>query len=319
VPAPHLDTTVPPGCELLINPRARQLRQDKGLLARLVAEADGVAQVHVLEDLAHLQHVAAELSQRRPGRVLLCGGDGTYCECLSALHRAANGWLPAISLIPAGTVCTTARNLHGSRSLWGALRGGLGPSQVLHRHPTLLVRAAGEPERLAFTFGTGLVASFFTLYQERGASGLMTAAALVAQVFAQSWTQGPIAREVLTPLKCRLVVEGKAQSAQAYSLLLASTLEDLGLHMRVCHRAGEDPTRPHLVAVAQLSRPLAAQLWRVLRGVPLRNTDYDGLATSFEVRFEGGGPYVIDGDLHRSERLEVSAGPLISVLTAGTS
>ncbi len=284
-------------------------------MAELRRRVAGRATLRVLSELAELQGVAQELAVRPPSRLLLCGGDGTYLESLSALHRAFGTLsLPPVAFVPAGTVNLAARSLHGRRSLEAVLERALSHAAQIQSHPTLRVSAEGGPERVAFTFGTGLVARFFQRYTAEGARGIPAAAGIVARVFFDAWREGAYARSVLEPLPCKLQVDGIDQRAEAHSLLIASTLGELGLHLRVTYRAGEDFSRPHLVATDLPPRRLAPQLGRVLRGAPLRGATFDGLVRDFVVRFEGQGPYVLDGDLHVAQRVQICAGPILRVL-----
>lgn len=83
----------------------------------------------------------------------------------------------------------------------------------------------------------------------------------MARIFAESFVGGPFARQVLDPLPCTIAneVDGRELAPRAFSLVCASVVRDVGLHM-VNHRAGEDPERPHLVASALPSRELG---WRM--------------------------------------------------------
>src|SRR5205814_1907787 len=107
---------------------------------------------------------------------------------------------------------------------------------------------AGGETRIGFTFGTGLVAKFFREYERTGARGTWAALPLVLRVFTESFRTGSYADKILSPLPCRLTVESRQLTPSAFSLVIASVLPDVGLHMRVTYRGGEDARRPHLVA-----------------------------------------------------------------------
>ena len=239
--------------------------------------------------------------------------------------------LPAIGLLPGGTVATVARN-------WG-MRGD--PAELLSRaldteikttpRPSLRVRgtrASGVEERLGFIFGTGLVASFFELYYRDGARGNGAAARLVARIFVESFYGGPVAKKVLTPLPCRLTVDGNALAPNAWSLLCASVVRDLGIHMLVTYRAGEDPERVHLVDSALPPGKLGKRAPRVHAGKRIGGANHiDDLIRVFTVSYEqhpptngaGGepreGPYVLDGDMLHAASVDVSPGPTLRVVT----
>ena len=118
-------------------------------------------------------------------------------------------------------------------------------------------------------------------------------------------------------MPCTLTVDGALQQAHAYSLVVSSVVRDLGLSMRVLYRAGEDPQRVHLVASALGAKRLGPQMPLVLAGRALRGRDHvDTLAGSFRVTFTGDhDAYVLDGDMLRAPWVEVSAGPMLRILT----
>jgi hypothetical protein len=126
---------------------------------------------------------------------------------------------------------------------------------------------------------------------------------------------------VLDPLPCSIEVEGRPLAPRAFSLVCAAVVRDLGLHMRVTYRAGEDPGRIHLVASPLSSRELGPQAPRVLAGKPIRGAGhFDDLVSDFAVRFPeptSPGPYVLDGEMLRAKIVRVRPGPRLRVVDLG--
>jgi diacylglycerol kinase (ATP) len=307
--------------DLVLNTNARLFARRPELVGAIRALSAGRAGIWVTRDLDELDRAATKIAERSPRtKVVLCGGDGTLMAGVTALERAFGpAGLPELVLAPAGTVATVARNF-GQKSgalatVRAALAGTLGPALA---RPTLRVSELGGATRIGFTFGTGLVARFFDRYYSSGAGGLLTAAQIVARVFAGSFVADAYARSVLDPLPCMLSVDGVECAPSAYSLIVSSVVRDVGLHLLVTHRGGEDPERPHLVAAPLSPRELGPQAPRVLLGRPLRGVGcFDALVESFSVRFaDDGGPYVLDGDVFRAREVTVRAGPRIHVVTA---
>jgi diacylglycerol kinase family enzyme len=309
--------------DVFANATAHGFRARPALLDEARRAAEGRAGFFATRSLVELDEAARDVARRGSDLVALAGGDGTFMAGLTALARAfGEERLPAVALVPAGTVATVARN-------WG-VRGD--PARLLRaviaapralcvtERPTLRVTAAraggAREERLGFIFGTGLVAGFFDLYYADGARGLRGAAGIVARVFAGSFVGGETARRVLEPLPCRLEVDGALLAPRAFSLVCAAVVRDLGLSMKVNHRAAEDFDRPHLVASALPPRALGPRAPLVLAGRPIGGAGhFDGLTTSFTVSFDGEGPYVLDGDALRAASVRVAAGPRIRVAT----
>ncbi len=137
----------------------------------------------------------------------------------------------------------------------------------------------------------------------------------MARVFAESFWDGAYARRVLDPQPCTLEVDGRALPPRAWSLICAAVVRDLGMHMLVTYRAGEDPDRPHLVASPLPTRALGPRAARVLRGRSIGGLGhFDDLVGELVVRFPGPAPYVLDGDTLRAATIRLRAGPLIHVL-----
>jgi diacylglycerol kinase family enzyme len=301
---------------IIVNPNARRLRKDPGLVERIRELAGGRAEVHVTGTLDDLGRAVEAVKDAE--RVILCGGDGTLMSGVTALYRAKLR-VPELALAPAGTVATVARN-------WGQRAG---PLETVERvlddalrpraveRPSLSIVEHDGTTRVGFQFGTGLVARFFDRYYSSGALGYAAAARIVGRVFVGSFVADAYSRSVLDPLPCVVSVDGQSLAPRAYSLIFSAVVRDAGLHMLVAHRAGEDPDRPHLVASALPPRQLGPQAPRVFVGKPLRGSDcFDDLVQSFKVDFGGGGgPYVLDGDVFHSQSVEVRAGPRIAVVT----
>jgi diacylglycerol kinase family enzyme len=310
----------------IVNRRAGRFVKRPSLVLAVEHTVGTRGTVFATSSFEELDTAAAHAVATRASSVVICGGDGTYLATVTALARAAAGGpLPPLVLARGGTVSIVARNWGGATDPVAIAR------QVLERplsiqyapRPTLAITerggaspALGTPERhrVGFTFGTGLVASFFVEYERAGASGNRTAFAIAARVFAESLVGGPFATRILSPLPCRITADGQPLEPQAFSLVLCSVLRDVGLHLLVTHRAGEDPQRPHLVASPLPPGKLGPQVFRVLRGVPLAGaSNFDGLVTSFTVDFDGDGAYVLDGDMFLTRQVTVSAGPVVRV------
>jgi diacylglycerol kinase (ATP) len=309
--------------DVIVNTTARRFARSPGLVDRLHRACAGVARVHDTGSLDALDAAAGEIAARGSDLVILSGGDGTFMAGVTALGQATGeDRLPPLALLPGGTVATVARN-------WGMVGEPVALLSDLLRardrlrfvpRPTLrVVGKTGEhvEQRLGFIFGTGLVASFFDVYYARGARGYAGAGRIVARVFVESFWGGALARRVLDPLPCTIEVEGRALAPAAWSLVCAAVVRDLGIHMWVTYRAGEDPARPHLVASALPSRQLGPRAPLVLAGRRIGGRDhFDDLVQDFTVRFphpDEPGPYVLDGDVLRAGTVRVGAGPVIQV------
>jgi hypothetical protein len=319
--------------DVVVNTTAQRHSTRPAILDRMRRLCAGAASIHATSTLAELHEVVRGIAGRGSDLVILSGGDGSFMAGVTALARAfGEDRLPRVGLLPGGTVATVARNWGMRGDPAALLRRVLGSRGDLRavRRPTL--RVAGTlggvvDERIGFMFGTGLVARFFDVYYADGGRGYAAAAKIVARIFAESFWNGAYARRVLDPLPCWIEVEGRALGPDAWSLVCAAVVRDLGIHMLVTYRAGEDPARPHLVASALGPRALGPRAPLVLAGRSIGGRDhFDDLVGDFVVRFAESamvngerrpapGPYVLDGDVLRADSVRVSAGPAIEVVT----
>jgi methylmalonyl-CoA mutase cobalamin-binding subunit len=321
------------GIDVVLNLKAHGLARPGGIRGAIERAAErGRARVHETTTIDDLEEVARGIAARGTHGVVLAGGDGSYMAGLTALARAHAGrGLPPIAFAPGGTVCTVARNLgmtggaraYAARIVEAACNGG---TRAVAQS-TLRVRDDGGGDRVGFIFGAGLVLRFFEAYYAAPRQGLVAAARLVARVFAGSLSGSAFAKHVLHPARCSLQVDrgGETRTTGArdelednheWSLVLASVIRDVGLHVLVPYRAGEETDRFHLVASGLPPRALGMQLPRALRGLPLTGEPrVDVLARSVRVAFENDdGGYVLDGDVFRARAVKVEPGPVFTLL-----
>ncbi|MDW8283466.1 MAG: diacylglycerol kinase family protein [Myxococcales bacterium] len=319
---------------LIVNPHARRGR-DPELADRLWqvirrAGAQGRTHLVVTPDLAALREAVASFAAKGVPLVATCGGDGTTMATVTELVRAYGPrHLPSLMLLRGGSVNTIARNLH--------IRGR--PEQLLARAlerlrvpedlalwpgwPQGLLRVRDRlqgrdgPERFGCLFAAAMGARFLELHLASPRQSLGQAVALMLRTVASTLVPGggPLARRLFAQTEVRLWVDGEQVPQGHVRLVLAATVPDVGLGMRVAWQAGRVPGRLHVVASGLAIGTMARQLGRVRRGEPLGGGPHlDRLATSLRVQFVQPQPYTLDGDLFRAEELEVEAGPQLWVL-----
>jgi diacylglycerol kinase (ATP) len=313
---------VQPRVDVIVNRLAKKLAQEGPVLSAIrgsIATANERARIHETRSFADLEAAALAIKTRGTDCVVLAGGDGSYLAGTTALHRIFGEDLPPIAFAPGGTVCTVARNwgLRGDEALYTRrlILSALAGTTSHTERPTLHVRDDRGGDRVGFIFGAGLVARFFDAYYDAPTQGYTRAATLVARIFAGTFTGGKLAARVLTPSPCRLILDGRLETPRAWSLIAASVVRDLGLHMHLLYRAAENPAAFHVVASPLPARSLSPQVGRVLLGRRLRGEGHvDALAR--ELRVELGAPsepstYVLDGDRIVAEVVTVTAGPIL--------
>ncbi len=304
---------------VIVNPNAGALARD-GRLRRaiLAAAARGGARVHQTTSPADLDGLAREMASTGARAVILAGGDGSHMAALSSLARAFPE-LPAVGLAPCGTVSTVAKNFGARLSIAWTERlilAACARTARIEPNATLRVHDDDAVSRVGFIFGAGLVARFFELYYAGSRQGRVAAAGIAARVFAGSFFDSVLAKKVLAPTRCVVSVDGSPHVCEAWTLLLAAVVRDVGLHFLATYRAGETRQGFHVVASGLPPRRLGPQMPRVLAGKPLRGEPgIDVIARTLDLRFapkpDG---YVLDGEVFTTRAVRVELGPPIRLL-----
>ena len=265
------------------------------------------------QDVDELSSVAADLVsrwQREPlAPVLLVGGDGTHMSGVTAFHAAFGGNPPPFALVAGGTVCTTARVWGSSGRADKDVRRALRSSK---RAPMPTLRITDDrTENLGFIFGTGLVARFFEVYDDRG-GGLPVAAKLSAELFVSALRGSALSQHVLGLQPIGLSIDGVAEAAHSFSVVVSCVHETVGMGVRVTYRARQDDTRFHVVASAESPTGLAKNFPRTFVGLPLVGRgNVDALCKEAVLTFDGPSTYIIDGDSRTTRVVRLATGPML--------
>jgi diacylglycerol kinase (ATP) len=300
---------------LLVNANARALRGTDALATRLRTQLGGRGLL--VETRAPEEVGPALLHLRRAGAsvIALVGGDGSHPPLLDQLLQPQEGRPPPpLALLRGGTMNTVARNF-GIRGAPEKLLAQLLAEVemgVLRTCRRQLIEVNG---RFGFLFAAGMGARFLEVYYRNPQPHLRRALLVGARTLASALIGGDFATQLFQPIPIRMRVDGQARPHNRYRLLVAATVADVGLGMRVTFRAGETPGRFHLIASDLPMAALARQLPRVLGGRPLHGQPHlDELAASAQLHFDAPQPYTLDGDLFRAEKIEIRAGGTVEVV-----
>ncbi|MBL9042290.1 MAG: hypothetical protein JNM83_11845 [Myxococcales bacterium] len=329
---------------IIINPRARRASQP-GLAAELETicrhTKDLQFRCFLTHSQAELDHAMQQLAAFGIDVLAPCGGDGTLTATLSTAYRVFGQQLPSWLPLAGGTINTIARNLAAAEAPAKRLRRVLHSyshhGELMHRpQATIMVRSDGElpldfqtlrprddvqpvqGERLGFLCSAAMGARFLAAYSATPHRGLLSASLLGLRTIGSSLIPGggPFARWLFAPTPTELVVDGREQPAPTYRLLIASTVADVGLGMKVPWLAGSVTDRFHLIASSLPLLQNVLQVPRMLRGEPMLGTPHlDALARSVTIQFAESGPVVLDGEMFCAKRLDLAIGPTLRVLS----
>jgi diacylglycerol kinase family enzyme len=304
---------------VIVNPNALYVRRRPDLPGRLRALVGARGEVIETRTPEDVRRAAESFAARDVRLVATCGGDGTNLSTITAVIRAFGARpLPSFAILRGGTVNTIAENLGIAGTPEEILARLL--ERLGHGAPTTvgqdLLQVNGN---FGFLFAAAMGARFLEAYYGGPVQGPAWAGVLATRTVASSLMTGPFARWLFSPVPLALTVDDQPVTrVQAPRLLLASTVPDVGIGMKVTWQAGRQPGRFHLLASNLPTVKMAMQLPRVLGGRPLsggtdRAPHLDVLARSARIRFAQPETYTLDGDLFREREIDLRIGPRIWV------
>ena len=234
----------------------------------------------------------------------------------STIHALAGEYGPAlrVALLCGGTVNTIARNL-GVHDAPDAILRRLVAAIDRDALPVVRQQLLSVGGQRGFLFAAALGARFLQLYYD-GVPSPARAARLAARVAGSAAIGGPLARRLFHPAGVTITHDEAAPRRADARVLIASTIRDVGVGMRMCPRAF-DSDRFELVA----SGMPPAHLAQPHPGGPRRphtkgSPHLDVLATRATLRFDDEEPYTLDGELYTARELTIARAERISIVRA---
>lgn len=314
---------------MVVNPAAGRNRRTADRADRLGDVLGAYGWVRETHSLGELADVAAECRARRVDVLGVCGGDGTLARTLSALVRVYGAdTLPRILPLRAGTMNTVARAM--GCSAWRPERMLAQVIADWHRGEALphtdhqLIAVNGR--QYGFMVGVGVPVEFLRVYYA-GQRGTLGALKTLLPLAASALVGGAAARRLFAPIAAEIDLEippdppcSKGGTARvpfpAFTVVYASTIEDIGLGFRPTYRAREQAGRFHVFAGPISAREFVRHLpaIRLARATGSPRV-FDALASDLSAEFRSPTAYMIDGDLMEPvARLDVSLGPVVRVI-----
>ncbi len=307
------------GIGVVVNPRAGGNRRAGDRAARLGDVVGNVGWVRETASIDHLPEVIAECRRRAVDVIAVCGGDGTFTRTLSAMVQAYEGRaLPSFLPLRAGTMNTVARCV-GSPA-WQpermlaeiAAEYRRGRPLASTEHQLLCVNGAA----FGFMVGAGVVVGFLRAYYAQSRQGGLGALGLLIRLSCSALVRGELARQAFEWFDAGLACDGALVPFERFSVVHASSIEEIGLGFRPTYRAREQPGRFHVFAGPIEARELVRCLGRIRRGVPTRSAQvHDVLAERLVLQFRRPSEYMIDGEIMpAAEQLVIEPGPILRII-----
>jgi diacylglycerol kinase family enzyme len=313
------------GIAIIANPNARRNREWPLWAEQLRKAAPGAPLIETRSS-DDLLRAAKQLAREKPRVIAIAGGDGTVTHTVTALWQAMDGQLPPLSLLGGGSYDSLAP-LGGRggaedrlRRLSEAVASG-GELATLERD-TLRVAPDGAPARdgrCGFRFGVGLPVRFIEAIYATGDAGPWTSTRVLARMIGSSISLGPLARKLYAPMDLRVRFDDEEWPRVPIYGLVCSSVAEAGLGLRPFRRATEQPGAFQALGLTAGPRQFAAELPRLLLGLPARRDRLiEGVGERLVLSARAPLSWLLDGEIFSSPtgRLQVSLGPRVALVRA---
>lgn len=271
--------------------------------------------------LGEIEGVVRELMDRDIEILALNGGDGTLHHTLTRaipIYQTAGKPLPLVVLLCGGTMNTINRSFRGMAG---------SPASILDR----VVSKFRKQDRFAiverhtleingqehcFIFGLGLAAPFLKLYYEGETTGPMKAVYVLGRAVLSTLRWGPYARRIFARVRARVVGDENPSPYENYTVIIASTVSEIGLGFSPLGRTLAVPGKAQIIAAAINPLNIVAQLPAIYFGTKIKGAVYDELVRTFTIDLKDDGyDFMLDGEVKPAPRhITVRVGPLIQFI-----
>jgi diacylglycerol kinase (ATP) len=309
------------GIGIISNPHSRRNRrypEEMRRLAYVLGKDDVADTTRSAEDI---RKVAARFREAEIDVLALNGGDGTNHVTLTQFVDVyGDKPLPLIALLRGGTMNTVSNGI-GIAGRPNALLVNIVEKYQLKQpfetsERDLLKVTDERTTSYGFLFGTGLISNFLEAYYGTGRPSPLTAARLLARGVGSIVVRGPLARRLIRPMQARLEADGGPWLDEAFSAVLASTVEQIGLGFRPFIRCEAQPHTFHALAIRCGPTDLLPLLPQIRLGRPLpQHKVADKVARRLVIESEEPLGYTVDGELHEGgKRVILETGPRVKII-----
>lgn len=302
------------GLGIIINPYSRSNRNKPDRAKQFGFIVGDKGTCHETRDLNDVERLAREFKARGVEMLGISGGDGTYHATLSTfLDVYGDEPLPKIAFLRGGTMNNIATELGimgKSEKILSNLILKYHHGENFEERELSMMKVNGK---YGFIFGFGLVSNFMKVYHSReGYPSPARAAWVLFRCGLSSLFNGKFASKISPRIECDIFIDGEKASFVNYTIVLAGTIENLGLGFRTMKYARKDPERFHFLGFSLTPRGLLKRLPFAFFG---RNLASDAVIDSQPknvlVKFTEPITYTIDGDMFEDNQISISVGPRI--------
>jgi len=303
------------GIGLVHNPNAKKNKNLHGIEATFARLLGDVGIVRVTKKPDEISEVAREFLDRDIDILVVSGGDGTCHLTLTKFIKVyGQRELPLIAQTRGGTMNTVARSLSGIKGT---------PQKIVSTVVDKYRR--GEPFTLTkrnilkandwygFIIGSGLAANFIQAYDEGDERGPIKAAKVILTGISSTILGTNYAEKLVEPVRAKIWISGRELPSMQYTLILASSLREVGLGFKPTYFAGKKDGFFHFIGGNLSAFSIAQNLPNMWLGKPMKGRElYDEVCREVWIKPESEFQLMVDGDVLRlAEDVKITTGPIL--------
>lgn len=307
------------GIAVITNPYAKTNKRLPGRYEDFKSIIGDSGTVYQTENMSHLYKVCRELAENPPSLLCICGGDGTMHKVCTALIHAcmkASRPVPKLMFLVGGSMNTIRVNMGYKKQkaddeLTQVVSKHRGGKEFRTRRQNLL----GVNDHFGFIFGNGFAVNFLEeYYGENGIGGPKRAMSITLQAISSILGKGQMYQRLKRQYRADVLIDGKPAGLDSYSVVLAGTMENVGIQFRPLYRANEHPDKFHALISSNTPGDFITQVHRVYKGGKLKGEHHiDTLAKELVIKADKPLGYQLDGELYKDTEVKVTMGYVIDL------
>lgn len=304
---------------IITNPHSKLNRRNPALISRLRDAMPANCRLFVSQNLLELADLANQFSKQNIQILLICGGDGTISQILTAMINAYNNQpLPLFGILPGGTMNLVSHQIGQGGSALSAVR------KLQHRSIQELERASRPLQTICvgnhygFLYADGSNVNILQEFYKRK-SGVIGASVLAGKLIGSFLVKTPMIKRLIENRPIDLSYEQKT-SMHLHSLgNFAGTISRLPLRLPFLPFARENHNKFQFVIVTCRKEKLLWHLPFIMlqqkKGLSLGK--FTDCSSRLTIRASQPFPYTIDGEVFKSNESAVTihCGPVVRFIT----
>jgi len=304
---------------VVLNPYASGNRRARKRVERFSAIVGDDGVVIATRDLGHLRDSLAEFHEAGTEILAVCGGDGSFFRAVSlAIQIWGEDPLPLMLPLRAGTINNLSRTIGARRRRPESLLAHVvkdyrqGRTHQITERELMCVNG----DNYGYIVGAGLIVNFLRLYYSGRRPGPVRAFYLLIRLALSKLFGTTLIKGVVQPFEADVICDDERLPFRSFTLLLASTVEHIGLGVKPFYLSARKRGYFHFLAGPATTWQLLGRLPRFFRGFPAGlDTLYDNMGTEVRVEFAAPRSFTVNGDLLGPVSvLEIEAGPRVSFI-----